>query len=65
MAKLKRYRLMEDNDGHWYIIPAAKVEEFWAWIKAMEDHGDMNNAHGFIPLGGSPHSVTFTDWQTE
>lgn len=53
-----RYLLVQDDDCHWYIIPADKRDAFFAWLEG-QDASD-----GYAPdwanrFGGGPESVTF------
>lgn len=50
-----RYTLVQDNDCHWYLIPADKQEEFYAWLET-ESWEEPDWANHF---GGGPLSVTF------
>jgi len=60
-----RFRLIPDNDGHWYLVPANKEEEFNTWVDSFneENEGDPNGYEklGAISLGCSPTCVTFLD----
>lgn len=30
-------RLVRDDDGHWYLIPASEEERFHRWVAATQD----------------------------
>ena len=32
-----RYRLVQDDDGHWYLIDASKEQAFEFWVRATQD----------------------------
>ena len=52
-----RYRIVMDDDGHWYVIPADREREFTEWLES----GLVDEAPDFvIGIGGSPSEVTFT-----
>lgn len=29
----KRYKFGKDDDGHWYLLPAEKAQEFVKWVE--------------------------------
>jgi len=58
----KRYTFVTDDDCHWYLIPAERVEAFELWEEAGPywddyDGDDFNNYR----IDGGPHGWTFTD----
>lgn len=57
-----RYRLVQDDSSHWYVIPAEKSEE---WSVFEEDEDNWNVPEWATSLNGSPHNVTFSDWRDE
>jgi len=59
-----RFRLVQDDDGHWYLIQADKEEVFNTWV-AAGPYWDGYEGEHFEPLGGSPSNVTFTDPKEE
>lgn len=55
----ERYCLTRDNDCHWYVIPAARQQEWSEWLDSPEyEDGEPEWAK---PVGGSPSLVTFVD----
>jgi len=37
MIVREKFRFMQDNDSHWFLVPAKFTErEFWEWIRIME-----------------------------
>jgi hypothetical protein len=60
----QRYKLLKDDDGHAYIIPVEKEEEFEKWVRATTDNEDYEGpSFEHLVIGGSPSLVTFTDPQ--
>jgi len=63
---MQRFRLIEDDASHWYLIPAEKVTDFTDWV---EYHGDYNegiwDGEDFdkYRINGGVTSVTFIDPQ--
>jgi hypothetical protein len=57
----ERFRMVRDDDGHTYVIPADKEDDFHAWVEASG--GDMEDYEGIdfekYSLGGCPSVVTF------
>lgn len=63
----KRFRLVQDDDGHFYIIPADAQEKFDLWVAWSGDldaiDGDQVEYPDFdsMRLDGDPSRVTFVD----
>lgn len=58
----KRYRLEQDNDCHWYVIPAARQQEWDDWLAIPSDDERAWEPPDFASaLGGSYSLLTFTD----
>lgn len=62
------HAIVSDDDGHHYVIPRAKEDEFEAWIKAVTAYwGGPSDYVGEAPdklewadpIGGSPSLVEF------
>lgn len=56
------YFLDQDNDGHWYIIPLNKINEWNNWFNS-EDYDN-----GIVPdyveeVGGCPSNVIFKNYK--
>jgi len=54
--------LIQDNDYHWYVIPADKIHDWFAWTES-EDYED-----GVIPeyadeVGGCVTLIRFKDYR--
>jgi hypothetical protein len=58
----QRYRLVQDGDGHSYVIPAELEPVFEKWVEATSN-GEEFEGESFekYSLGGNPANVTFTD----
>lgn len=55
------FRLIQDNDGHWYIIKAGEVQIFGRWLDAME--GRRHMPADFSPVRvDRPESVRFCEY---
>jgi hypothetical protein len=59
-----RYRLIQDEDCHWYVIRVGQEQEFDAWQDAMVDCLPWKG-HDFSEdaLGGDPGRVTFPSFE--
>lgn len=60
-----RYRMIQDEECHWYVIRVGQIEEFNQWHDAMAecekwDGFDFND----VRVNG-PHTVTFPEWKEE
>jgi len=57
-------RMVQDYSGHWYIIPAAEVENFLSW-ENDERLMKVPVAEGFdkYRVDGGPESVIFSGWR--
>lgn len=54
-----RYRLVSDDDGHWYIVPADRQEEFDELI--MSDEFNRAMPAWVQEVNGHPNNVSFVD----
>lgn len=62
MAEI-RNRLIRDNDGHWFVIEAGLVDEFWQWVEWMETGEGPRPSFDFSGnTVDGPHTVTFGEW---
>lgn len=58
--------LTRDNNGHWYVIPAARESEFDNWVTACEDDascGDLTQPDYVVSVNGAPERVKFRNWR--
>lgn len=51
-----RWCLINDDDGHWYVIPAARKEDFEHWV--YQSGGAQ--PEWVRSVSGHPNNVTFT-----
>jgi hypothetical protein len=59
----RRYFLDSDDDGHWYVIPVERHEEWKAWCDIDRDDEASWEVPDFAhKLDGSPSLLTFSDW---
>lgn len=55
------YRIVKDNDGHGYVIPVARTEEFFLWENSTEAE-DGIVPEWADPINGSTLLVTFPSY---
>ncbi|MDB4491640.1 hypothetical protein N9260_01320 [bacterium] len=56
----RRFFLASDGDGHWFIVPSDKADEWEEWSNLSDDDERKRDAPSFAqPLGGCPAKVTF------
>lgn len=56
----ERFYLTTDNDGHWFIVPVSKQDEWTAWCELDQDDPSAWKYPEFAEgIGGSPTLVTF------
>lgn len=60
----ERYFLATDVFSHWHVIPESKREE-WKKFESLDvdDEASWYPPSFAVPLGGSPHNITFSDWK--
>lgn len=56
----KLFRLIQDDDGHWYLIRADQGPAFEAWLAAAP-YWENYDGPTFESIGCSPSKVTFTN----
>lgn len=57
----KEYRMIQDDDGHWYIIPAGEEKTFYKWLDFRL--GLRRKPANFEPIAvDGPHAVKFEKW---
>jgi hypothetical protein len=65
MLHNQRYKLLSDDDGHYYLVPVEQEEAFNEWVASFneDEEGDPDGYAklGAQSLGCSPTCVSFTD----
>lgn len=57
-----RYRLVSDNDGHWYLIPENRDEEWNHFCElSPDDEASWTPPSWANAIDGSPSNVTFSN----
>lgn len=54
-------KLVTDDDGHWYIIPAIMEDAFTEWLNDL-DLDDFDDVPTFCRCIDGPHVLTFDDY---
>lgn len=62
---MERKRLATDDDGHWYLIPADKGDEFEKWVFSDEAMDGAEPPEWVERLNMHPVNHTFVDWQED
>jgi len=63
--------LVEDDDGHWYVIPRGLQKQFQEWVEFTffdeKDEDDEWEGYDFesCSVGGDPSLVVFTGYRIE
>lgn len=57
---VSRFTLIQDNDCHWFIIPAEKKQEFNVWLESVDAELGISPEWAFH-FGSGPEQVTFTN----
>lgn len=52
--------LIPDDDGHWYVIPASRKDDWWEWV---EDYDNWEAPEWAKAVGGAPSGVLFSKWK--
>ncbi len=60
-----RYQLTSDDDGHWYVIPSAKVGRWLVWVAGAEADGGCDPPEWAVRVNGSPSRVTFPEFSVK
>jgi hypothetical protein len=54
--------LIRDDDGHWYVIPEDKEDDFYDWCMDVEYEIDSGQPEWAVSVGGSPSLVKFPSY---
>ena len=57
-----KYKLTQDNDCHWYIIPTDKQEEWDEWLEIDSDDEKSWNVPTFASGIDSPEEIEFDEY---
>jgi len=64
-----KYRFTNDGDGHWYMIPAEMLGEFYEMLEEAEskdEYSDFNNKfYSAYYIGCHPNNYTFENPKDE
>jgi hypothetical protein len=66
--KMQRFRLEQDDDSHWYAIPADKTPAFTHWVDSFNDSAEGDFSEGDFNqyrLNMHPSNYTFMDLQED
>ena len=63
-AEPPRFRVVTDDDGHWYLIPAERRDEFDEWLNS-EAAMDGEELPWAERLNMHPSNHTFADWRED
>jgi hypothetical protein len=65
MKTKPRFRLIQDDDSHWYVIPSDQLEAFQRWVTAAPYwEGYSGRDFDADRINGPPH-FTFADWMED
>lgn len=57
-----KYRLIQDDNSHWYIIPVCETENFYEWNRKMGEDLPCNWPEWLVHIDG-PHRITFDEYK--
>jgi hypothetical protein len=56
--------MVQDDSGHWYVIPARKQMAFCAWVESFWDDGESGTQPDWAErVGGAPSLVEFQEYK--
>lgn len=68
------YRLIKDDDGHWYVIPAEKEDEVERYFQAVYNYWRPGSSYDtelpdepdyLTPIGGRPSCIVFKEYKVD
>jgi hypothetical protein len=60
----EEFFLDQDNSSHWYVVPASKHDEWWAWLKLdSEDERSWESPEWATRINGGPCDILFKEWR--
>jgi len=60
------FKLIQDDDSHWYVIPVELEPQFEAWQKHVENYEETDYSgpdFNEYAIGGSPSLVIFPSYE--
>lgn len=55
------YKIVSDDDGHWYVIPAAMAGRWLVWV--VSEEAELGRVPKWAkPINGSPSRVWFKEF---
>ncbi len=60
---MNKFRLIQDDDCHWYVIRADQSDEFYEWEQAQADCVEWSGHDFNENRVNGPQSVVFDDWK--
>lgn len=57
------WRLIQDSDSHWYLIPYDSQDEFGEWELAMENYIEWNGTDFDSMRVDGPNRVLIIEWE--
>ena len=54
------YHLVEDNNGHWYIIKVGEEENFEEWVDDKKNGRHSSFNYDYYRISGHPSMIHFT-----
>lgn len=66
MSGVWKFILVQDNDGHWYVIPQPRISDWQAWLDVSHlDDGAWDLPSYATEVGGHPSLVTFERFEID
>jgi hypothetical protein len=62
MSLPRFHRLIQDDDGHWYVIPTSAITAFYRWVAAGPYWEGYDGPVFDNSRVDGPQSVAFTDY---
>lgn len=58
-------RLLQDGDGHWYLIPVGQETSFYFWVDGQEKAMDWTGGDYSERRINGPHTLVLLDWRDD
>ena len=59
------YCLVQDNDGHWFVIPDENFHDWLMYLEGFTEEYDPDEPEWVIRVRGAPSNVKFTKFRIE